>query len=60
MHWCLNKLYKDNSETDRNILRRLKRHDHDLDSDYSEDEQEFRYNEGGAGEYKRRRNILNY
>lgn len=38
----------------------MKRHDHDLDSDYSEDEHEFKYDCNGKGEYKKRANILNY
>lgn len=42
------------------MLKKLKKNDHDLDSDYSEDEHEFNYESSGAGEYKKRANILNY
>jgi D-alanyl-D-alanine carboxypeptidase len=38
LHWSLSKLFKDLSDSEKQILRKLKRHDHDLDSDYSEDE----------------------
>lgn len=60
MSWALSKLHKDLTEEERTQLKKLKRHDRDLDSDNSEDEHEFRYDNGGAGEYKRRCNILNY
>jgi hypothetical protein len=58
--WALSKLHKDLSEVERTRLKKLKRHDRELDSDNSEDEQEFRYDNGGLGEFKRRCNILNY
>lgn len=50
IHWALTRLFKnDLSEDEKQILKVLKRHDRDLDSDYSEDEHEFRYDCGDAG-----------
>ena len=43
LHWSLSRLYKDLSEEERGCLKRLRRHNHDLDSDNSEDEQIFKY-----------------
>lgn len=42
------------------MLKKLKRHDRDLDSDNSEDEHEFNYENSGTYEYKKRANILDY
>ena len=35
LHWALSKLFKDLNENERGILKKLKKSDHDLDSDYS-------------------------
>ena len=37
VHWALNKLYKDLDDDERLILKKLRKRDQDLDSDYSED-----------------------
>ena len=60
LNWSLNKLYKDLTDSEKHILKKLKKNNHDLDSDYSEDEHEFKYNCGDASEYRRRCNILKY
>ena len=60
LHWSLSRLYKDLTNHEKTSLKKLKKNNHDLDSDYSEDEHEFKYNCGDAGEYRRRTNILNY
>jgi serine-type D-Ala-D-Ala carboxypeptidase (penicillin-binding protein 5/6) len=50
LHWALTRLFKqDLSESEKQQLRNLKKNNRDLDSDYSEDEHEFRYNCGDAG-----------
>lgn len=49
LYWSLTKLFKDLTDAERNTLKKLKKNDHDLDSDYSEDEHEFRYDCGDAG-----------
>lgn len=38
----------------------LKKNKPDLDSDYSEDEQEFNYDQSNKAEFKKRSNIINY
>lgn len=38
----------------------MKKNKPDLDSDYSEDEQEFNYDQVSRAELKKRSNIINY
>ena len=59
VHWVLCKLYGGSTCFEETLrLEHLSRNDKYLDSDYSEDENEFKYGEEGARELSKRNRIL--
>jgi D-alanyl-D-alanine carboxypeptidase len=59
--WTLEKLYKGTlTEAEEQKLLKLKKNNQELDSDHSEDEEEFNYESKATAEYRKRRNIINY
>lgn len=59
LYWVLSKLYSGSTCFEETLqLEKLRKNNRDLDSDNSEDEQEFRYGKVGAKEYSRRNKIL--
>lgn len=59
--WAIYNLYKESlSAEGTKIVQGLRRDDADLDSDYSEEEQEFNFNSLSKQEIKKRRSIITY
>lgn len=61
LFWALDKMHRNKlKEGEGRALANLRKNITDLDSDYSEDEQEFNYDQSDQAEFKKRCNIIKY